>query len=74
MVMNAKKDQIILYIYDELIHGRDILRNQILGEFNISLRSFRRYISTINVYLSNFYKSQEVIYDYKTRSYKLVDM
>lgn len=57
------KTQIVLFIYDELIHKRKINTTTVLGEFHISLRTFRRYISEINVYFSNFYKNEEIKYN-----------
>lgn len=63
------KSQIILYIYDELINGRDIKMNEILALYNISVRTFRRYISEINIYLCDNYKNQIVVYNHSTNSY-----
>ena len=63
------KTQVVLFIYDELIHGKKIQTNSIIGEFNISLRTFERYINEINVYFANFYKNQIVKYDYINKYY-----
>ena len=57
------KTQIVLFIYDELIHGRKLNTNTILGEFQISLRTFRRYISELNAYFANFYKNTTIKYN-----------
>ena len=57
------KTQVVLFIYDELIHGKKIHTNSIIGEFNISLRTFRRYISEINAYFANFYKNTIIKYN-----------
>lgn len=42
-----------------------------MAEFNISIRTFRRYISEINAYLSNQFMNEEVVYDFKERTYKI---
>ena len=63
------KSQIILYIYDQLINGKEIKMNEILALYNISVRTFRRYISEINSFLYNNYKNQEVVYNHTRNSY-----
>lgn len=65
------KSQIILYIYDQLIDGKELKMNEILAIYNISVRTFRRYISEINSYLYNNYKNQEVVYNHTKNSYYL---
>ena len=61
------KSQIILYIYD----GKEVKMNEILAIYNISVRTFRRYISEINSYLYNNYKNQEVVYNHTRNCYYL---
>ena len=63
------KSQIILYIYDKLINGKQVKTNEIVTLFNISVRTFRRYISEINSFLYNNYKNQEVVYNHSKNSY-----
>lgn len=65
------KSQIILYMYDELINNREIKMNEIIALYDISVRTFRRYISEINSYLCNNYKNQTVVYDHYRNSYRL---
>lgn len=65
------KSQIILYMYDELINNREIKMNEIIALYDISVRTFRRYISEINSYLCNNYKNQIVVYDHYRNSYRL---
>ena len=48
--------------------------DSVLAEFNISSRTFRRYISEINSFLYNNYKNQVVKYSKLTNKYKLVKM
>ena len=65
------KSQVIIYMYDLLINHKSFSKEEIIAEFNISERTFRRYISEINCYLSNFYKKQSVVYDNVNHVYKL---
>ena len=66
------KSQSVLYIYDELINNKEIRLEDIINKYNISIRTFRRYISEINIFLANNYKNQSILYDLKTNSYKLL--
>lgn len=68
------KTQIVVYMYDALINGEELCMDEILNEYNISVRTFRRYISEINSFLSNNYKNKTVTYDGFTNSYKLIDL
>ena len=51
-------------IYDRLNNGEQILLVEIMNEFDISLSTFRRYISEINIFLSDTYQSKVVYYDF----------
>ena len=44
------KCQVVLRIYDDLVNNRKIYMNEVLTEYNISKRTFYRYISEINVF------------------------
>ena len=63
------KVEVVLYIYDQLISGKSVNASQIMNEFNICDRTFRRYISEINSFLYNNYKNQEVVYNHTRNSY-----
>lgn len=65
------KSQIVLYLYDKLVAKEKLYIDEIIGEYNISIRTFRRYISEINAFLCNNYKNQFVSYDYKNKYYYL---
>ena len=67
------KCQIVLHIYDRLLQYGEIEMNSVLAEFNISVRSFRRYISEINAFLDNNYKNQCVKYKKTLNKYYLID-
>ena len=65
------KTQAILYLYDVLLNGGRIYLEEAMVNFDISLSTFRRYISEINIFLCNTYKNQAVYYDYKENCYYL---
>ena len=65
------KTQIVLYIYDKLIKKEEVTTEFITNKFDISIPTFRRYISEINSYLFNFQTNQEVVYSRQKRSYIL---
>ena len=56
------KTQIVLYIYDKLMKKEEVTTEFIINKFDISIPTFRRYISEINSYLFNFQTNQEVVY------------
>ena len=65
------KSQIVLYIYDELINDKEIKINDVINEYGISIRTFRRYISEINSFLCNNFRNELVMYDPLKKSYYL---
>ena len=67
------KCQAVLIMYDKFLSGEKIYLNQIMNEFGISLPTFRRYISEINVFLCDTYKNQIIVYDYKDNCYYLTN-
>ena len=66
------KTQIVLYIYEKLRKHEVITTKLIVDEFNISIPTFRRYISEINSYLFNFKTGEQVVYSRRQRSYILI--
>lgn len=68
------KSQVVLMIYDRLNKGEQILLVEIMNEFDISLSTFRRYISEINIFLSDTYQNKVVYYDFLTNSYYLKEI
>lgn len=66
------KTQIVLYIYDKLTKKEEVTTEFIINKFDISIPTFRRYISEINSYLFNFQTNQEVVYSRQKRSYILI--
>lgn len=65
------KIQIVIFLYEKLRRGEIVRMDVFMAEFNISIRTFRRYISEINAYLSNQFMNEEVVYDFKERTYKI---
>jgi len=65
------KSQVLIYMYDLLINKNEIVKEEIIAEFNITDRTFRRYISEINCFFDNFYKNQTIVYDKEKHIYKL---
>ena len=65
------KTQIVLYMYDKLLSGKGFTVAEIISNFNISERTFRRYVSEINCFLANNYKEQQVGYSNDKKVYIL---
>ena len=68
------KSQIVLYIYEKLLLKEKVTTNELLGEFDVSVRTIRRYISEINAYLFNFNKGKEVVFNKTRGTYILKDI
>ena len=71
--MELNKAQIILKMYDSLIHNEIVNMNDYINNYKISVRTFQRYIAEINAFLYNEFKNQVVNYDYDNKTYYLVD-
>lgn len=68
------KSQLVLYIYENLYDKKTVKTEDIMAEFNVSMRTVRRYISEINSYLRNFNKNKEVHYSRSKKSYVLKEL
>ena len=71
--MELNKSQIILKMYDSLIHNEIVNMNDYINNYKISVRTFQRYIAEINAFLYNEFKNQVVNNDYDNKTYYLVD-
>lgn len=71
--MELNKSQIILKMYDSLIHNEIVNMNDYINNYKMSVRTFQRYIAEINAFLYNEFKNQVVNYDYENKTYYLVD-
>ena len=69
--MESNKTQVVLYMYDKLIHGSGFSLDEVVTMFKISERTFRRYISEINCYFINNYIFKQIIYLHKDKMYSL---
>lgn len=71
--MELNESQIILKMYDSLIHNEIVNMNDYINNYKMSVRTFQRYIAEINAFLYNEFKNQVVNYDYENKTYYLVD-
>jgi len=65
------KIQIVLALYDKLRRNNKVIMDDFLSEYEISVRSFRRYVSEINTFFCNEFMNEEVVYDFDDRAYKI---
>ena len=66
-----KKAITILLLYDALQSKEGVNLNTFMGENDISLSTFRRYISDINYYLAECYSGKNVTYFGDEMLYKI---
>ncbi|KGN00185.1 hypothetical protein Z969_10065 [Clostridium novyi A str. 4570] len=72
--MERFKSDVLLYIYNRLIEGKIIKKNDVLYKFNINERSFYRYIKDIKNFIENpdgDLIGKEIILDRKNGGYIL---
>ena len=70
--MTNKKSYIILCMYDTLRTGKPIRINECMGDYGISIATFRRYMAFLRAYfIENF--GQDVVYDGATGEYRIAE-
>ena len=72
--MKVKKSQALLYIFDTLMKKGYITKEDALSDLEVSELNFWRYIQEIKAYLYNFDTRHELVYDRKSKRYKLVEI
>lgn len=68
------KSDRVLYMYDKLIFGEVLNKNELSELFGVSEKSIQRDIDAIRFYLSDKGIGQEIVYDASLHGYKLYDM
>lgn len=61
-------------MYDSLIEGREFTMDEIVSLYRISIRTFRRYVAEINVFLYEQFKGKEVVFSKERKTYYLTDL
>lgn len=72
--MERFKSEALLYIYNRLIEGKVVIKNDVIDKFNINERTFYRYIKDIKMFLENpdgELIGEEVLMDRKKGGYIL---
>ena len=69
--MKLVKTQVCLYIYEELLEKGHVDAETIKNEYNLSTKTFLRYINEIRAYLCNFYRGKQIIYRREYQRYYL---
>lgn len=70
--MRIVKAQVILFMYEKLLSEGVLDSIEIKAKFEITDKTFYRYIQEINAYFCNTYKNKKVCYDRKNKKYYLV--
>ena len=65
------KSQIILYIYDKLKDEKMVTIDEVINKFEISIRTFQRYIAEIKAFLFNNFKDYSLEYNRTKKIYYL---
>lgn len=70
--MKVNKSQGLVYIFYMLLTNKQISKNDVLNELNITELSFWRYIQEIKAFICNFNIPLDVVYDRSNNIYCLV--
>ena len=70
--MKVNKSQGLVYIFYMLLMNKQISKNDVLNELNITELSFWRYIQEIKAFVWNFNIPLDVVYDRSNNVYCLV--
>ena len=67
------KSDRVLYMYDKLIFGEALNKNELSVRFNVSEKSIQRDIDSLRFYLSDKGVGQDIVYDSALHGYKLCE-
>ena len=70
--MTNRKSYILLSMYDTLRSGKPIRINECMGDYDISIATFRRYIAFLRVYFIEN-SGQDVEYDSAAGEYRIAE-
>lgn len=70
--MKVVKSQVLLYMYESLNTKKEIDPEFVKGKFELTNKTFLRYIQEIRAYYSNMYKNEKIIYSKQYKLYFLV--
>lgn len=70
--LSEAKSARLLAIYSRLVNGETFSKAELAEEYHVSDRSIQRDMESLRCFLANQAITQEVIYDYQLRKYRLV--
>ena len=63
----------LLEIYSRLVNGETLNKQTLADQYNVSSRSIQRDMESLRCFLSDQMLSQDIIFDFKSGGYRLVD-
>lgn len=72
--MTDAKSARLLVIYSRLVNGEVISKMELSEQYHVSDRSIQRDMESLRCFIANQSLPQDIIYDYKMRGYRLVNM
>lgn len=70
--MKVVKSQVLLFMHETLMLKNEIDPNIIKEKFEITDKTFLRYIQELRAYFSNMYKNERIIYSKSEKKYFLL--
>ena len=72
--MNTDKVTRVLIMYQRLMQGQRIYKQEFMSEHNIGRRSFERDVDDLRLFLSENYTGSDLVYDKEENSYYLTNV
>lgn len=69
---SVKSDR-LLQIYSKLVNGETLNKTELAQQFNVAPRSIQRDIESLRCFFSEQMLSQEIVYDYREKGFRLVN-
>lgn len=69
--MKVVKSQVLMYMHEQLLLKKKLNSLEIKEKFELSNKTFYRYIQEIKAYYSNVYKKERICYSRKNKTYYL---
>ena len=71
--MKVVKSQVLMYMHEQLLVKKELNSFEIKEKFELSNKTFYRYIQEIKAYYSNVYKTERLYYSKSNKKYYLID-
>lgn len=69
--MKVNKSQVLMFMLEKLLVEREISSIEVKEKFEITDKTFYRYIQELRAYFSNMFRTEEIVYKKEYKKYYL---